>query len=208
MSHIVSFVDACASGHDERMGATSEARCTALAGCMYDASPDHCYSGWRCPPPPPPEPPRPGDSATWKFDSEKATNYQGAVVSEAAAPLRVQSIGTSFDHKTHPAVSIKQTRYAAKLHTVSMVLGELDANSRHVVAVIDPNEDANAVFRFVSLATPTGSMVVPASYQNSPLHKALENYLIYNASQGSDAIVSNQPLLPFSPDEKARRPRP
>ena len=167
-----------------------------------------CWTSCCCPPPPPPEPPRPGDSATWKFDSEKATNYQGAVVSEAAAPLRVQSIGTSFNHKTHPAVSIKQTRYAAKLHTVSMVLGELDANSRHVVAVIDPNEDANAVFRFVSLATPTGSKVVPASYQNSPLHKALENYLIYNASQRSDAIVSNQPLLPFSPDEKARRPRP
>lgn len=164
--------------------------------------------GCCCPPPPLPEPPRPGDSATWNFDSEKAGDYQGAIVAEAAAPLRVQSIGADFDHETHPAVSIKQTRHAAKLHTVSMVLGDLDANPRHVVAVIDPNGDANAVYRFVSLATTTGSKVVPASYQNSPLHTALGNYLIWNASQRSDTIVRTQPLLPLSPEENTRRIRP
>jgi len=36
--------DACSEGHDGREGATSEARCTAMVGCMYDANSDHCFS--------------------------------------------------------------------------------------------------------------------------------------------------------------------
>lgn len=38
------FDDVCSEGHDGREGATSEARCTAMVGCMYDANSDHCFS--------------------------------------------------------------------------------------------------------------------------------------------------------------------
>eukprot|EP00729_Bicosta_minor_P013704 gene13704-33958_t len=37
--------DACKSGHGTRQGATSMARCTALAGCVYTASTDSCTAG-------------------------------------------------------------------------------------------------------------------------------------------------------------------
>ena len=36
------FVDFCAKSHAVRLGATSEARCTAAAGCVYDAASDSC----------------------------------------------------------------------------------------------------------------------------------------------------------------------
>ena len=36
--------DMCADTHDDQIGATSEARCLALAGCMYNAANDHCYA--------------------------------------------------------------------------------------------------------------------------------------------------------------------
>ena len=36
--------DMCADTHDDRIGATSEARCLALSGCMYNAAKDHCYT--------------------------------------------------------------------------------------------------------------------------------------------------------------------
>ena len=32
----------CISGHDDRLGSTSEEKCTALQGCCYTASNDHC----------------------------------------------------------------------------------------------------------------------------------------------------------------------
>ena len=41
----------CTTGHDARAGATSRARCTALAGCQFDESTDHCFaaSTWYAP---------------------------------------------------------------------------------------------------------------------------------------------------------------
>merc|ERR1719261_1420917 len=38
-------VDECSSGHDDREGSTSKAKCLALKGCIYDAVVDHCYVG-------------------------------------------------------------------------------------------------------------------------------------------------------------------
>jgi len=32
----------CSAGHDDRQGATSEDRCTAMSGCCYDEETDHC----------------------------------------------------------------------------------------------------------------------------------------------------------------------
>ena len=34
--------DVCSSGHDSRVGADSEKRCLALAGCVYDKPNDSC----------------------------------------------------------------------------------------------------------------------------------------------------------------------
>jgi hypothetical protein len=39
--------DECAETHDEREGETSEEKCYALEGCIYDAEYDHCYSEWQ-----------------------------------------------------------------------------------------------------------------------------------------------------------------
>jgi hypothetical protein len=41
----------CTTGHQARVGGTSSARCTALAGCQYDQSTDHCFAAptWYAP---------------------------------------------------------------------------------------------------------------------------------------------------------------
>jgi hypothetical protein len=39
--------DECWETHDEREGETSEEKCYALEGCIYDSEYDHCYSEWQ-----------------------------------------------------------------------------------------------------------------------------------------------------------------
>jgi hypothetical protein len=39
--------DECWETHNERDGETSEERCYALEGCIYDSEYDHCYSEWQ-----------------------------------------------------------------------------------------------------------------------------------------------------------------
>jgi hypothetical protein len=39
--------DECTETHNERDGETSEEKCYALEGCIYDSEYDHCYSEWQ-----------------------------------------------------------------------------------------------------------------------------------------------------------------
>jgi hypothetical protein len=38
--------DECWETHEEREGETSEEKCYALEGCVYDSEYDDCYSEW------------------------------------------------------------------------------------------------------------------------------------------------------------------
>ena len=77
-----------------------------------------------------------------------------------------------------------------------------------VIAVVDPNEDADAVFRFVSLATPTGSAAMPVGLQVGGMYSALVKHLIRNIAddKSSGKLITTQPLLPFTMASKHAYP--
>ena len=157
---------------------------------------------------PPPPAPRPGESAGWTFDSRTPTKWK-EVLAEVAAPLYTHSIGADNDTLTSPRSCIRQARYAAKLHTVSMFLKVNSGTTiQPVIAVVDPNEDADAVFRFVSLATPTGSAAMPVGLQVGGMYSALVKHLIRNIAddKSSGKLITTQPLLPFTMASKHAYP--